>query len=96
MPDILILTTPIFECGEKELIKTKSIAQNYSVKVVDQKEVDSETIKSAEIIFGWPNKEQLAVAKNLKWLHLPSAGADAYTDRNSYCNRDIVLTKLCR
>ena len=46
----------------------------------------------AEIIFGAPDPDRLVTAKRLKWLHLPSAGADRYADRNLFCNKDIHLT----
>jgi phosphoglycerate dehydrogenase-like enzyme len=36
--------------------------------------------------------EQLEKARNLKWLHLPSAGADGYTQKESYCYSDIQVT----
>lgn len=49
-------------------------------------------LETAGAIFGWPPVEWLARAKSLKILHLPSAGADRYTDPNSYASPDVVVT----
>ena len=47
----------------------------------------------SEIIFGWPPPKMLKDLKNLKWLHLPSAGANSYTDVSLYADPSILLTK---
>jgi len=59
--------------------------QNGSVSVADM--IDS------EIVYGKPPPEMLKDLVNLKWLHLPSAGADPYTDASLYAGNSVILTK---
>lgn len=49
-------------------------------------------IEEAHAIIGWPPKEWLSRAKQLRLLHLPSAGADGYTDRTMYASPDVIVT----
>lgn len=90
--NILIITSNIFRLEEESKQKIKDMLPEASVTVVNNKEVSMEQVEAAEIIFGWPNEEQLKTAKNLRWLHLPSAGAEGYTEKELYCNKDIMLT----
>ncbi|TAH63818.1 MAG: D-2-hydroxyacid dehydrogenase, partial [Anaerolineaceae bacterium] len=62
------------------------------ITVTTHTNVTEEMLSKAEIIFGWPKHDELRKAVNLKWLHLPSAGADGYTDPSVYVNNDILLT----
>jgi phosphoglycerate dehydrogenase-like enzyme len=39
-----------------------------------------ESLQEAQIIVGWPPVEDLQQAKHLRWLQLPSAGANRYVD----------------
>ena len=50
-------------------------------------------LADSEVIYGRLPHELLKELKNLKWLHLPSAGADNYTDLSLYANPSIILTK---
>jgi len=52
----------------------------------------AEHMQTAEVIFGSPDPALLAVAPNLRWLHLPSAGADRYADLRLYANSRVMLT----
>lgn len=45
----------------------------------------------ADIFFGWPPRKLLKYGQHLEWVHLPSAGADAYVDPDMYA-REILLT----
>jgi len=47
----------------------------------------------SEIVFGWAPPRFLKDLPNLKWLHLPSAGANAFTDASLYANPSVILTK---
>ena len=89
---ILIITASIFEMKEEYIEQLQRTAPGISITAVPGKQVTSEMIEDAEIIYGWPTMEQLEKARNLKWLHLPSAGADGYTQKDSYCNSDIQVT----
>ncbi len=90
--DILVMTNKIFDMKK---IYRKQILDSFpevALTVVDNNEVTIGMIQKANIIFGWPKVDQLQMAKNLRWLHLPSAGADRYVNKENYCNKEIVLT----
>ncbi|MBH1940807.1 D-2-hydroxyacid dehydrogenase [Mobilitalea sibirica] len=86
------MTNSIFPMKEEYKRMIENTTSMISLNVRKHDEVTMEMVQKAEIIFGWPSKEQLREAKNLKWLHLPSAGADRFVDKESYCNKEIVLT----
>ncbi len=90
--ELLIITTSIFPVNEELRQEIANTAPEMSVTVADAKEVTREMIENAEIIFGWLTKEQQGWAKKLRWLHLPSAGADGYTQQEDYCNKDIRVS----
>ena len=92
MKNILIMLSPPFLFTKEQLDRACSVAGEYKIVTVKSEDVTEEQIKSAEIIFGWPNVDILKNAPYLKWLHLPSAGADRYTDKNIYANRNTILT----
>jgi len=47
----------------------------------------------SDVVSGHPPRGQLGEAKNIKWVHLQSAGVDGYTDKSIYANPDIVVTR---
>lgn len=55
-------------------------------------ELTLEDLMWADIFFGWPPRQLLSQARRLRWVHLPSAGADGYTDLHSYAREDVILT----
>lgn len=68
----------------KELDETLRIARGkHGEKVVE------EELGRAQIIVGWPGKEELEHAKALRWLQLPSAGADGYAGK---LRSEVVVT----
>ena len=89
---ILIMSNSIFNVNEFYKNKIMEIAPYADLMIVDADKITKELIRKADIIYGWPEKELLKAAENLKWLQLPSAGADGYTNKAIYCNKDIVLT----
>ncbi len=89
---ILMINNSIFSINEYYQKQIMDIAPGSVLTVVKNKEVSTELIQEADIIFGWPQIGLLKEAKNLKWLHLPSAGADGYTNKESYYNKDVKLT----
>ncbi len=90
--EILVLTNSIFPMTEEHQGMVRQIAPNAVLTVVNKMDATEEQLHKAEIIFGWPEPEQLLAAKNLRWLQLPSAGADSYMDRSLYHCKDIQLT----
>lgn len=90
--ELLVITTSIFAVSEEDQRLIREVAPQVILTVMSDKEVTSDIIGKAQIIFGWMTKEQIGQAKSLKWLHLPSAGADGYTTVADYCNRDIRVT----
>lgn len=60
----------------KELDATLRIARGkHGEKIVD------EELGKAQIIVGWPTREELERATALRWIQLPSAGADGYAGK---------------
>jgi phosphoglycerate dehydrogenase-like enzyme len=53
---------------------------------------DSAVLERAEIAFGFFKPETIMAMKSLKWLHLPSAGADAFTGFGSIKSGRVMLT----
>jgi phosphoglycerate dehydrogenase-like enzyme len=88
--DILIITNSIFTINEEYRETIKTVDNNIKLTIVKDSEVTSEMLYTAEVMFGWPTEEQLQQAENLKWLHLPSAGADGYTKRELYKNSSEI------
>lgn len=89
---ILIMSNSIFGVNEYYKEKIMEIAPDAELRIINADETTKEIIQKADIIFGWPKIDYLKDARNLKWLQLPSAGADGYTNKNSYYNKGIVLT----
>lgn len=79
-------------CDEAERNEILSIAPNANVWAESDKEVSSKHLAEAEVIMGKPTHDQLQDAQKLRWLHLPSAGADGFTDQSLYHNKDIIVT----
>ncbi|MGF7142228.1 phosphoglycerate dehydrogenase-like enzyme [Anaerotaenia torta] len=90
--ELLVITTSIFPMNEEQREDIINTAPGISVTVAEARKVTREMIENAEIIFGWLTKEQKSWAKKLRWLHLPSAGADGYTQPEEYCNKDIRIS----
>lgn len=53
---------------------------------------DAEQLKDAEAFIGWPSDEQLRLMPNLKWLQLPSAGANQFTGNTLIPEESVVIT----
>ena len=90
--ELLVISTNIFSVSEEDERIIEEAVPQVALTVVRGEEVTPELIGKAQIIFGWLTKEQIGQAKCLKWLHLPSAGADDYTTISDYCNNDIRVT----
>lgn len=64
-----------------------------TIACVHRDSLDVEKVADSEVIFGWVPAQLLKELKNLKWLHLPSAGANNYANLSLYANQSIILTK---
>ncbi len=89
---ILIMNNTVFSVDENCKKQIMDIAPDAELMIADAKQTTKELIQKPDIIFGRPDIEFLKEAKNLKWLHLPSAGAEGYTNKASYYNKGIKLT----
>lgn len=90
--NILILTDFFFKLNDKQKNKIRELAEDATIRLVSRKDVTDSMLADAEIIFGSPKPADLIKAKNLRWLQLPSAGAEKYTNKDLYANKDIILT----
>ena len=54
-------------------------------------EDDIKAVKDADIFVGWPSDDMLRKMERLKWLQLPSAGANHFFD-NPLVNSDVIVT----
>lgn len=92
MMNIQLVTNSYFSYSDQELQEIAAIAPGSRVMTIPETELSEETVATAEIIYGWPRVDLLPHASCLKWLQLPSAGANGYTDKSAYCNSDIIVT----
>jgi phosphoglycerate dehydrogenase-like enzyme len=56
-----------------------------------REEFEASELKEAEVFIGWPSDEELAAMPLLKWVQLPSAGADGYVNKAAL-SEDVVVT----
>jgi phosphoglycerate dehydrogenase-like enzyme len=92
MSSILVLTNEIFDLPQAAEAEIRELAPDLGLKIVDSSSDYAKVLEASEIVFGWPKTDLLKKAKNLKWLHLPSAGVDRYANKEIYQNQDIILT----
>ncbi|MCL2045808.1 MAG: D-2-hydroxyacid dehydrogenase [Oscillospiraceae bacterium] len=91
--NLLIISDSIFNLNDEEISLLQSLSPNADISYCSPESVTDEHFAQAEVIFGWPRPDRLSLAKNLKWLHTPSAGVDTYLDRSIFANQDIVITR---
>ena len=91
--NLLFLKSPVFVLGDEELALLKGVAPDLQVEQADARNLTDEQLRKADAIFGWPPADRLSVAENLKWLHTPSAGIDAYADASVYAHPGVVVTR---
>ncbi|MCL1986472.1 MAG: D-2-hydroxyacid dehydrogenase [Firmicutes bacterium] len=71
---------------DSHLQKIVAVAKDFDVSV------DKEDAANAEVIFGYVNSEIAQKAKNLKWLHVQSAGVEHYIAPNFGLDENVILT----
>ena len=91
-PQIGLMDTP-FSQDQLAEIQTLAEAHGYGFLPL---EVDTlyppETLRNCEILCGYFPKKLLKNAVRLRWLQLPSAGADKYVDETIYPRPGVTLT----
>ena len=92
MPKLLVLENDTFKPGAAHMLRLAELAPRLEVELLHEKNLRPELLAQVEILFGFPGRDMLAQAARLRWLHLPSAGADAYMDLSLYARHDIIVT----
>lgn len=85
---ILVTTTREFLLWDWHLERIRAAAPNAHVVVKRLSEVTEQDVHAAHVIFGPPRK-WVADAPHLRWMQLPSAGADGYV----HLRPDVPMTK---
>ena len=52
----------------------------------------ADKIVDADVVYGWPTKEQFLAAKRLKWIQAPSAGVEMLCSVPEIVESDVVIT----
>ncbi len=91
---IVIILSYDFMASEKNLADVRAVAPDAELAVTNQDEVTPEMVKDAEILFGLPKRPILDAAVNLKWLQLPTAGADMWGKRSLYREPLPIVTNI--
>ena len=76
---------------EERLTKTADEI-GYSIKFLSMDDVKLEDFADSNILFGRFPADMIKDVKDLKWLQLPSAGINGFTDDSIYPNNDVILT----
>lgn len=79
-----------FAITERHLEAIAAAAPGFEIVCKPEKEVTPADVAAAEIVFGRPNPQWVAAAPGVKWVQLPSAGADGWLGVRP---DDLLLTK---
>lgn len=85
----IIITIPMTEEDKKTITKITSL-QTSDISYLQAENITQENLEDCEIILGNISPKLLQNCKNLKWIHLNSAGVNSYIDILS--NNNIILT----
>ena len=89
---IAIMGTPF---SPEQLAELQALAaeHGFTTKNMDASvHYPADVLEDCEILVGYFPRGLLKGAHRLRWLHLPSAGADKYADNELYDGHDFVLT----
>ena len=75
-------------------IDVKRLSEIEGYRFTQTKTPTAEELERAEVIIGLPTFEQLSAAKNLRWVQLSMAGADAYAKKKERFPKGVTLTNL--
>lgn len=85
----IIITIPMTEEDKKTITEITSL-QTSDISYLQAENINQENLEDCEIILGNISPKLLQNCKNLKWIHLNSAGVNSYIDILS--NNNIILT----
>ena len=91
--NLLFIKSPVFILGDAELALLKEAAPDLQVEQADARSITDDQLRKADAIFGWPPADRLKTAENLRWLHTPSAGIDAYAEASVFAHPNVVVTR---
>jgi len=83
----------IVKCPDEALAALKSEVPEAEINCIAGSAAGLAELADSDVVYGWLPQDMIRQLKNLKWLHLPSAGANNYTDVSLYVNPSIILTK---
>ena len=83
---------PFLNDAIKERLTKTADEIGYSIKFLSMDDVTIEDFGDSDILFGRFPADMIKDVKNLKWLQLPSAGINGFTDDSIYPNNDVILT----
>lgn len=90
MKQIAMMHVPF---SEEQIHQIRLLAENYGYTLsFPEPRSGDQAVKDAEILCGYFPHRMLRQATNLRWLALPSAGADKYMSEDIYPNGDVILT----
>lgn len=96
MVNVLILTSNITGIFQAEALEMQKIINDFPTckfKFIKKGMETQEDILWADVITGHPKPALLKQAKQLKWLHLQSAGVNDYENLQIYGNQQIIVTR---
>ena len=83
----------IVKCPNDALLELKGEVPDVEIDCISSNTATAAELLDSDVLYGWVPPEILKELKNLKWLHMPSAGANNYNDISLYANPSIILTK---
>ena len=92
MPVMAMMGAP-FSPEQLDEIRALANQSGFTLREMDASvRYPADALEDCEILLGYFPRGLLKGAHNLRWLHLPSAGADKYADDGLYDGHDFTLT----
>src|SRR5690606_24541922 len=90
---VLVIKRPLTlpDVGPEEMTAIKAAAGDAEVVVVDSEEEARPHLADAEVILGSLGRDDFLLAKNLRWMHAVSSGADSLLYPEMVAS-DVTLT----
>lgn len=89
---IALLDTP-FDGAQIAQLRQAAAAQGYGLKLLEpHQRYPEDILRDCPILCGYFPKKLLKNAAALRWLQLPSAGADKFVDESIYPHENVLLT----
>jgi len=77
--------------SEKHVQRIREVSTRITLDIAADKEKVLDAVKDAEVIFGGFNRDMFLASKKLKWVHVASAGVEAYLFPE-FVNSQVILT----